>query len=198
MSKSSYFLGENMEHTQTEELRHRLMWLWKSRATRASAAHYMAYEYYNSRDIFLTVVNIASSISVLFLANSSHVSTLIFSLTGNEILSHFPVSVAGVFTVVTTTLQYVLRWRERAMWHKTAANEYSNFKRKLERLVGEAGVDDEMLHRLSANLNAIAKNSEPVSRKLWNRSIEEIPTFIDDVKDAELAYANQCSEKRMG
>ena len=139
------------------------MWLWKCRASKAANAHFYAADYYHFRHNILTVFNVLSAISVLFFTNSSFFA--------GEF--NVAVSVAGLLTVLSTALQYVMNYGESSNAHKFVGNEYSNMKRKIERLISTRDFDMDTVHRLSHSLNSIGKSSPPVKRALWRKSMQE-------------------------
>ncbi len=161
-----------------------LLWLWKCRAALASNAHFHAADFYRKRHNFLTITNVFSAIMVLFLGN-------------NEIFRHdlqSYVSLAGAATVVTTTLQYILAYREASKDHKRIANEYSNIKRKAERLIVTGDFDEGTIHRMSNALNWLGKGSPAVKRALWNDAEQKIPQGINDVSVAEKRLIEELAE----
>lgn len=160
-----------------------LVWLWKCRASKAANAHFYASDYYNTRHNVLTVFNVISAISVLFFSNNSFFK-------GDLNLA---VSIAGLATVLTTALQYVMSYGEVANSHRFVGNEYSNMKRKTERLIASGELDLDTIHRLSHSLNAIGKSSPPVKRPLWKKSSDKFRSSIDDLSSAEEDFLNTLS-----
>lgn len=71
--------------------------------------------------------------------------------------------------------------------HKFSANEFSNIKRKIERLISSDEADVNTVHRISSTLNWAAKSSPPISRRFWNRSKTTFRNSIDDLLAAEKA-----------
>lgn len=167
-------MGKN--NAASHKKQYTLLWLWKCRASKAANAHFYASDYYNLRHNILTVFNVLSAIAVLFFTNNSLFSGDLTPAIG----------IAGLFTVLSTALQHIMSYGEVAHSHKIIGNEYSNMKRKIERLVISEEVDADTIHRLSHSLNWIGKSSPPVKRAIWKKSTKKFRGSIDDLGSAEI------------
>ena len=146
--------------------RKRLLIAWKDRAFYAATAHYGASEAYQFRNKLLTLLNIVSAITVLFAANNK----LFVAPTSST--QSIVLAVASLFTVLSTAIQYLLRYEERAIQHKLAANEFSNFKRKVERYLSMDEISNSLIHNLNRDYNFISKHYPLVSRLMWRGALE--------------------------
>jgi hypothetical protein len=165
--------------------RKQLLTAWKDRAFYAATAHYRASEKYEFRNKLLTLINIISAITVLFAANNKLLAT-------NSSFAQLVLAVASLFTVLSTAVQYLLRYEERAMQHKLAANEFSNLKRKIERYLSINDISNSLIHNLNRDYNFISKHYPLVSQYMWKRALKwrvrawsdpdpfEGPSFVPD------------------
>lgn len=161
-----------------------LLWLWKCRASKASNAHFYASDYYSKRHGILTTLNVASAIMVLFLTNNRFF--------GDDVAIF--VSIAGALTVITTALQYILNYRDASRDHKVVGNEYSNVKRKAERLIASGDFNPEAIHRMSNSLNWLGKSSPAVKRGIWDQSAARFRPSIDNLDIAERHLLNELAK----
>ncbi len=152
---------------------HVLMTVWHARATESANAHYFAADWFRKRKIRWTIANIISAIGVLFFANFNYFITLKFPGFTNSVFSQIMdliIGLAGMAIVITTVVQYFYRFSETENSHKFCANEYSNVKRKIERLKMSKAIDEEAAHRMSNTLNWLSKTSPLISRELFKKS----------------------------
>lgn len=148
-----------------------LMTVWHARSTDSANAHYYAADHFKKRNTIWSIINIAAAIIVLFLSNEDtlvKVTAFFHDFIRAEFIA-LGISMAAVTVVVTTVVQYIYRFNEKANSHKFCANEYSNVKRKIERLKTSGDIDEEALHRMSNTLNWLSKSSPLISRKLFRQ-----------------------------
>jgi hypothetical protein len=158
-------------------VRKRLLAEWKDRAFYAALAHYSSSESYELRNKILTITNMISAICVLFAANNK-------LITGNaSFVDDVVVAVASLFTVLSTAVQFLLRYEERSTQHKLAANEFSNLKRKIERYLSINEISNSLIHNINRDYNFISKNYPLVSHYIWKKALRrrtEISKLICD------------------
>jgi hypothetical protein len=146
--------------------------MWRARLARAADAHYRASDNYSSRDKFFTILNILSAILVLFFANSDEAVDLVVKMFVGEDSkidsSKILISFAGLFTVLTSAYQYVKNFKELSWVHKQAASEFSNLKRKIERILTTAPLDGLVVHTINRDYRNVAMAYPAVPRKVWH------------------------------
>lgn len=155
---------------------------WQDRATRASLAHYFQAQEYRTFDTGLTIFNLVAAISVLFLANNKLLD--IDSNNQYQIL----LSIAGLAVVLSTTLQYVLRFEDKINDHKLAGNEFTEIKRKIEILLLGNEITEDCIHRIAVEHSHVAKNHRLVRNAIWEKikyrhadAVKEIEDFINTI-----------------
>jgi hypothetical protein len=144
--------------------RKRLLAEWQVRAYNAATAHYRASETYEFRNKALTIVNIISAITVLFAVNNKLIAS------NSNFTEEIILAVASLFTVLSTAVQFLLRYEERSIQHKLAANEFSNLKRKIERYVSMNEISNMLIHNLNRDYNFISKHYPLVSQSIVKRT----------------------------
>ncbi len=172
-------MGDGKKEENEDERLKELVPLWLCRAEIASNAHYFASNRYLRLHYYLTLSNIISAIFTLVLASSSFFETVL-SQVGLYAIAFFSATV-----VATSAAQYILDFRHTSNRHKFSVNEYSNIKRKIERLIASDELSIDSVHRISSTLNWIAKSSLHVRRKLWLKSKKSYGESYLDIKKAE-------------
>lgn len=120
----------------------------------------------------LTIVNIASAILVFLFSISPSMRTTAnillpswnFSLGADKVFAaDIFANVSAAFVVISTMLQYYLRYEERHLEHKAAAVEYFNLANKIRR-VTKNGATAENAHALNTHLNFLNKGAPGLIR----------------------------------
>lgn len=180
----------------------KLLISWQDRATRASIAHYFQAQSYSDCNTYLTIFNLVSAISILFLANNK-----LFEFE-SSLGSSIMISIASLAVVLSSTLQYVLRLGDKARDHKLAGNEFTAIKRKIEILM----VDEEIfydekifndcINRIADEHNHVSKHHNLVRKKIWEKikqrhseAIEENQGLIDAVECNGYSESSQHNNK---
>ena len=114
-----------------------LLLTWRCRSIRASHGQYRAAGILSTYGIILTCINIVTAIAVLFLTNNRFFAIASSTGTGeNTDWSWFSsdglTALAGLFVVLTTALQYILRLDEKSKDAKRAGNDFTEVKRRIE------------------------------------------------------------------
>ncbi len=166
---------------KSEEAKRELLLSWQNRAVRASLAHYFQAHQYRTWHEILTTFNLLSSISVLFLANNSLISS---GGSPNQIW----LSIAGLAVVLTTTLQYVLKLDEKIFDHKLAGNEFTKIKRDIEVFLCGAEINDSDIKEIKSDHGHTSKNHLLVRQPIWDKiskreaeAMEENKSFLNCV-----------------
>lgn len=148
---------------------------WRCRAIRASHGQYLAADLLARNGTILTCINILTAIAVLFLTNNRFFALASdttsvngdWSWLSNEGLA----ALAGLFVVLSTALQYILRLDEKSKDSKRAGNDFTELKRRIETLLvngtdinASTIAELELLHTHTSRYHAI------VPRKIWRRA----------------------------
>jgi len=157
----------------------KLLVLWRCRAHKAAKAHYRATLESRLLNRILTILNAVASILILFMTNSEWVNKYLDDKNGQIIAqtakmaldgSDVTISLAAVFLVLTTILQYIVRWGEKANDHKAAGAEFANLQRKIERYSIAKTYNMSMIHNINRTYNHISKSYPLVSAKKWQEA----------------------------
>jgi hypothetical protein len=89
---------------------------------------------------------------------------------------YFLLSLISAVVVLTSTLQFVFNDNEIAIKHKLSGSEYSNIKRKIERILTQDNLNLDSIHRISNSLNWLGKSSPHIKRKIFSDSKEKFET----------------------
>lgn len=169
------YVATPIDETQAK----RLLLLWRCRSLRAVKAHYDASLGLRVWDGVLTGINALLSIMILFIANAEWVRVFLDGLnlhwfeyleTVSLRLSDVTISAVAALLVITTILQYILRWGEKSYDHKAAGGEFANLQRKIERYMLAKSVNMAMVHNINRNYNHISKSYPLVSTGRWMRA----------------------------
>lgn len=147
------------------EARKHLLLAWKDRAFYAATAHYLASERYELRNKILTLVNMSSAITVLFVANHRLFASY------NSLIEEIILATASLLTVLLSASQYLLKYDERANQHKLAANDFSTLKRKIERYLTIDDLSNSLLHNLNRHYDFIGRTYPLVSHYMWRKAL---------------------------
>lgn len=140
------------------ETKKELLLTWHDRSTRANLAHYFQSEECRRVNTALTIFNLLAAISVLFIANNSNFEQ-----------SSSLLSFASLAVVLSTALQYVLKLEERSYDHKTAGNEFTAIKRKIEVTLANDAIEESHLREIESDHNHVAKNHHLVRHATWRK-----------------------------
>ena len=166
-----------------------LMSLWRSRSLKAARAHYKESLSYRNLNRGLTLVNASLSIGILFVSNAVWVRDSIGAgASGSGARSEIVISLIAVGIVVTTIMQYILRFGEKANEHKAAGSEFANLQRRIERYLLATQVTMSMVHNVSRIYNQISKSSRLIPQKKWhnagkgkiNENIDKLETIFEE------------------
>lgn len=152
--------------------------------------HFAACEGYAYRRTWLTQINMASSIIVLYFSSNEPFRKFLDNLfggLGNFFGIHLGMT-ADVLTgliaalvVASGAMQALLRYDERHLEHRASSYEFYNLAKKIDRLRAQGDASNDTLHMINKELNAIRKYSPAVSRHFWN-SGEEIQEKISEIE----------------
>jgi len=138
-----------------DDIKITLLNTWHTRATRASLAHYFQAESCARVHFWLSIFNLLAAISVLYLANSTTTSGY--------------VSIAGLLVVLSTAAHYVLKFDEKAHDHKSAGNEFTWIKRKIEVKLTKGEVSESDLQDIKRDYDHTSRNHSMVMRSTWKK-----------------------------
>lgn len=159
---------------------------WKMVCIVLGKAHVSASERYAKRRTSITIVNIFASVMVLFLSLSSDLQAIInyyvdfsfiqyshsygaqFQVSSAKIAAGF----AGAIVVVSSMIQYHLRYEERHIEHKIAGIEYFNLHKKIERMQSASDISNESMHNINKQMNYINKFTPPLAEKFMRGIFE--------------------------
>lgn len=141
-----------------DDIKLTLLYTWHSRATRASLAHYFQAESCARVHFWLSIFNLLAAISVLYLANAA---------TASGDVNY--VSIAGLFVVLSTAAHYVLKFDEKSHDHKSAGNEFTWIKRKIEVKLSNGGVTEGDLEDIKRDYDHTSRNHAMVMRNTWKK-----------------------------
>ncbi len=166
------------------ETKKEMLIAWQERATRANLAHYLQAEGCSRTNSVLTIFNLLSAISVLFLANNT-------SLNGVQGINIW-LSIASLLVVLTTALHYVLKLDQKIYDHKTAGNKFTEIKRKIEIILSKPKIEDSDILEIERLHNQASQNHGLVAARIWsklNPRLEQAKTenvnFMASLKDDE-------------
>jgi hypothetical protein len=142
----------------------RVLELWQIRCNRGSKQHYRATHIFRILDSVLTTVNVVSSISILYL------SAIDKGLDGH---THFSIAVAGLCTVITSTLQFILDYRTRWKAHERAGKAYGALNREIENALCLNAISDELFAEIRQNNDRASEGAPVVPFLLWNKPKQE-------------------------
>lgn len=149
-------MSANKDRPTDEKCAASLLLTWRRRAIRASNAHYEASKSARKWGIFLTVMNVTFALVVLFLTNNSILPAKILGMSIDLLTS-----LAGLLIVVTSVLQYILRFDEKARDNKTAGNDFSNIKRDIEEALIAKQITENLIKETKF-AHAFASKSAPI------------------------------------
>lgn len=171
-----------------------ILWLWRNRAAASANAHYFASDFHSKRNSRYTIINVCSGILMLFFSNNNlaidylskffheianfFIYLIGYSTTGSTLNNeyYFLLSLISAVVVLTSTLQFVFNDNEIAIKHKMSGSEYSNIKRKIERILTQDNLSLDSIHRISNSLNWLGKSSPHIKRKIFSDSKEKFET----------------------
>lgn len=78
-------------------------------------------------------------------------------------------SIAGLAVVLSTTLQYVLRFEDKINDHKLAGNEFTEIKRKIEILLLGNEITEDCINRIAIEHSHVSKNHRLVRNPIWSK-----------------------------
>ena len=170
-----------------------LVKLWQNRMWRASFAHYVASDKYRRWHAALTIFNMVSAISVLFLSNNEVIRA---GLTSNEFAwTDYLLPAASLLTVLSSAIHYLVRFQERAEQHKHAGNEFSSLKRAVEKELTNEVITDEYITWLSNRYDAAALRYPHVPRPIWQSMMKKATNEIEMSADTK-SYWEQIDKER--
>lgn len=140
---------------------------WRNRAIRANLGHYKASSFYRVWSATFTCFNLLSGIAVLFLANNKLVGD--FFRNSESIFPDLITSIASLFVVLATALQYVLKLEQKTEDHKNAGNDFTNIKRIIEQFLVENHFDEINIKEISIMHAHTSKNYPLVPNFLWTK-----------------------------
>lgn len=165
-----------------------LLELWMVRAHKAARAHYTQAATHKDRNRNLTLTNASLAIGVLFFTNTNWVKDMFVHVLQDVGASFFyaTTSVLALFVVLTTILQFTVRWGERSEQHRFAGAAFSNLQKKCERYALVDKLKMSMIHNLNRDYNHITKSYPLVNSKIWkisgvddlNNRIESLEAFF--------------------
>jgi len=159
----------------TEDLESRVILLmnWRRRAIRASNGHYLSSSYCRFWSNILILFNIISAIAVLFFSNNKFFNSIgstegTFSgiFQNSDILT----AIAGLFVVLTTAIQYVLKLEIKSRDAKSAGNDFTNIKRNIEIILTGGDISTDSIQSIQISHTHTSRNHELVPKRLWSRS----------------------------
>lgn len=133
----------------------KLIGLWRDRARLMADKHYRAAHHAQTRGGLLTLFNATAAITVLALANTGEWSYCDCVVLSNRFILPF----ASFCVVVSTLMQYLLRYDLRSSDHEKLAHRLSNFARKMERYIVEGQFQAGAIHNLSRRFSDITQSS---------------------------------------
>jgi hypothetical protein len=177
----------------------KLLVLWMLRAHRAASAHYEQSSVFKRHDLLWTVLNIITSIALLFL-----VSRLPNGAANSAILKfglEFVFGFFGLLLVMFGVVQFVLRYPEKQDAHRQAGQEFANLQRKIERYLLVTEYSMVQVHNLSRDYNHITKSYPLVDRNIWTNKarqklVDQILILEDELRDFEPAKAAEPIRRR--
>lgn len=152
-----------------------LLIAWQERAIRANLAHYLQAEECSLANSILTIFNLLSAISVLFLVN-------------NIALKDIPNSqlwlpIASLLVVLSTALHYVLKLDQKIYDHKTAGNKFTEIKRKIEIILCKSIIDEADIINIERLHNQASQNHGLVRARIWNKINPRLEQAKDENED---------------
>ena len=160
----------------------KLLNLWKCRSHKAAKAHYLQALINKRRNLYITTINAMLSILVLFFANATWIDDFLgekFKIISDlaYVDSEIPItlytmmaSLLAVSLVITTIMQYILRWGESAADHRAAGGEFANLQRKIERYTISRTYNMSMIHNINRDYNHISKSYPLVNTNRWTKA----------------------------
>ncbi|MBZ0139364.1 MAG: hypothetical protein K8H87_06250 [Pseudorhodoplanes sp.] len=146
--------------------------------------HKRATETYARRAARLTIINVFSSIMILFFAANDDAKTILrdivtwllscisISIKGDVDIGLVTIGILGAIAVFTAAMQYLLKYEERNLIHKYISADYENLFRKSGRYLAKETINEEDVHRLNKQLNYIARHSPPIASHILNKQPE--------------------------
>jgi hypothetical protein len=155
-----------------------LLKIWHVRCHRSTVTHYFCTNHYRGLDAFLTIVNVVAAIALLWLgveANQTMVPGTTIPLIG----------VAGVVSVISSVLQYILDYKSLHFEHKRVATEYAALDRVIEKAIAEetSAIDD-----IRAELDRVAETAPSIPPRIWARhNTQELQEQIRQLQNRLMA-----------
>ena len=154
-----------------------LLELWYLRCRRASNQHFYSTHWYRALDSALTILNIVSSISVLYL------SAVPWFIDKDSRSAQIYLSLAALATVITSVLQYVLDYRSRWRDYESSLAKYACLHRKIELHKSTCRWTNESLDEIKSEYDQISDNALTPPRIFYNR-----PKYLTNlIKQLEMA-----------
>lgn len=131
----------------------------------------------------MTCFNIVSAIAVLFFSNNRFFANG-FQLENSSIFlgpSDLYTAIASLFVVLTTALQYVLKFEAKAKDAKSAGTDFTSIKREIELLLSDYEVHLEKARSIQISHTHASRNHELVPRRIWRAASEQTAAaFLED------------------
>lgn len=160
--------------------------MWNKRLLRSAAAHYMAAERHEFREMLLSLFNIIAAITVLFFSAAKDILEKLSNILGIDLDPIVPV--LSLVVVSLSATQYIQQNAAKAAMHKAAGNEFSNLRRKLERYWTKESVHSEALHAFNRTYNQIVKSTPLVPKALWVKSLKIKQTECENINSYYFTY----------
>lgn len=150
---------------------------------RASLAHYTAADKYRRWHAGLTLFNMVSATSVLFLSNNELIRA---GLSNAQLAwSDYLLPIASLLTVLSSAVHYLVRFQERAEQHKQAGNEFSSLKRAIEKELTNTEISKSFVDEIAKHYDAAAQRFPHVPRPTWTKCMERATTELEMSADTK-------------
>jgi hypothetical protein len=140
------------------------MTIWRLRSRRATEAHYRAALLFRVLDRLLTVLNVCSSIAVMALSSAYWIIEAKYN--GLNIL----ISIAGIVTMISSVLQYILDHRIRSKHHEDAAISFSKLNRQFEELSCLEQPNEDVITAMRKEYDELTGWAPPIPWGVWRSS----------------------------
>ena len=149
------------------------LFVWKMRALRAARAHYRYARHIQIIGKVLTLFNSLAAIIVSLVSVAGFFSPdkfLTEPFFGWYINLEIVAICSGVVVLLTSIVQFLEKPEEHHLLHKSAANEFSNLQRKIERYLAASQVEMGVNHNINRDFNFVSKSFPMVSSRCWNHN----------------------------
>lgn len=153
-----------------------LLLTWRCRSIRASHGQYRAAGILSTYGTILTCINIVTAIAVLFLTNNRFFGIASSTGTGEStewswLSSDGLTALAGLFVVLTTALQYILRLDEKSKDAKRAGNDFTEIKRRIEvMLVNGTEITVTAINEIQTLHTHTSRYHALVPKRIWRQA----------------------------